>query len=171
MSVFNTISPNDWADSANEMSRYTYKNIIIYPKCWQNYPDRVKNLTWDKVKFDVNGLKNLPDDKKGIYSFFAEPQIANHSSVGYLLYIGETHDQTLRARCSSYLSEYKKKNKRVHICEMINRWPEHLWIHYSVINEESQIQQLEEDLIAAFLPPFNRKFPASISKIRKAALS
>lgn len=171
MSVFATISPKDWPDSTGDLSIYIYKTFILYPKCWSEYPDKVAKLKWLKVKFDAKGVKKLPDNKKGIYSFIAEPKVGKLHAVGYLLYVGETHEQTLRARCSSYLSEYKKKNKRVHIYEMLRRWPNHLWLHYAIIDDDSLIQELEEDLIAAFIPPFNRKFPAKVRQIRKAALS
>jgi hypothetical protein len=170
MSVFQTISPKDWSDSAGEISLYVYKTFILYPKFWTAYPDRVPTLNWKKVRFNAQGVRQLPDDKKGIYSFVAEPQIARHHAIGYLLYIGETHKQTLRTRCTSYLYEVNKKKQRVHIAEMLSRWPDHLWLHYAVIDDHAKIVSLEEDLLAAFHPPFNDDFPASVTEVRKKVL-
>jgi hypothetical protein len=147
------------------------KRFLLNPLQWSAYPNRLPGMTWQCVKFDRDGVKRLPNKNGGVYSFVAEPRIAGHSAVAYLLYIGETHDQSLRARCASYLAEPTKPKPRVHIKEMLLKWPDHLWLYYAVVRGKTLIPQLEEDLIAAFLPPFNREFPATIKDLVRAVFS
>jgi hypothetical protein len=49
-------------------------------------------------------------------------------------------------------------------------YPNHLWVYYAVV-KRNLIQKVEDDLLAAFLPPFNRKFPAVVKHMVKAVFS
>jgi excinuclease UvrABC nuclease subunit len=104
----------------------------------------------------------------GLYSFFAEPQIAGHRFVRYLLYIGEAHGQSLRKRVTSYLYESQKQKPRVHVSEMLARFPNHLWLYFAVVDDVSTITSIEDQLLEAFLPPFNVDFPATVRRLVKA---
>src|SRR6266404_728393 len=108
MSVFAMISPKDWRTSVRAVKDYEVKRLYLVPSQWSAYPNRLPSLTWQSVKFDATGVNTLPNKEGGVYSFVAEPRIAGHKSVGYLLYIGETHKQSLRARCTDYLAEINK---------------------------------------------------------------
>ena len=176
MSVFNFLSPKDadWGDRVGQFKRYRIDRFILNPEQWSSIPTSatISKLSWTRVRFDAAGVNSLPHDKAGVYTFFAEPEIANHSSVRYLLYVGETHGKStaLRARVRSYLTEKTSSNPRIHIVEMIDRYPNHLWIYYAIVSRQF-VQKIEDDLLAAYLPPFNRKFPAVIKNMVKAVLS
>lgn len=176
MSVFNIISPKDadWGDHVGRFKRFRIDRFILHPDQWASIPGSatLSKLTWNRVRFDTAGVNSLPDDKAGVYTIFAEPEIAKHSSVRYLLYVGETHGKStaLRSRVRSYLNEKTNSKPRVHIVEMIDRYPNHLWIYYAIVSRK-HVQKIEDDLLAAFLPPFNRKFPAIIKDMVKAVFS
>jgi hypothetical protein len=107
MSVFDFLSPNDanWGTGVAELKRHRIDRFVLYPARWTacSSSGALPILKWKRVRFDAAGVKTLPDDKQGIYSFFAEPEIADHQAVRYLLYVGETHAQGLRTRVRSYL--------------------------------------------------------------------
>jgi hypothetical protein len=169
VSVFAAISPDDWEiewdDVVGLLKHYNIKKFILCPEHWIGYKN--SRLKWKKVKFNSRGVKKLPDDKQGLYSFLVQPNVAGHPAISYLLYIGETTKQTLKGRCSDYLPEAKSKKARVPIRSMIRKWPDHLWLYFAVVDDVSQIKKLEEDLLKAYMPPFNQKFTAEVGKAGK----
>jgi hypothetical protein len=121
----------------------------------------------EKVRFNKAGISQLPDDKPGLYSFVVHPNVGGHEAIAFLLYIGEATKQTLQSRCSDYLPESKKKKARVPIRSMVLKWPDNLWIYFSPVDDVSTIKQLEEDLVKAYIPPFNQMFTAQVGKAGK----
>ena len=114
-SVFSAISPKDWDepawnDAVAVLKKYMISRFILCPPHWKDYSNIA--LTWQKVQFNKAGISQLPDDKPGLYSFVVHPNVGGHEAIAFLLYIGETTKQTLRARCSDYLPESKKKKAR-----------------------------------------------------------
>lgn len=142
-------------------------NIILYPKHWLSYSNTA-NLLWKKVKFSNSNTHEIPDDKAGIYSFVVDPCIAQHPSTNYLMYIGKVRDQSLRKRYKQYLRSEKDWKKRPHIAGMIRKWENHLYFYYAEVSDIQLINVLEDDLITAFLPPMNKRFPAEISLVMRA---
>lgn len=97
--VFQAISPDDWDsvdwhDAVGLLKDFNIKKFILCPNHWREYKNLA--LRWQKVKFDADGVKKLPNDKQGVYSFLVQPNIGGHAAISYLLYIGETTKQTLR---------------------------------------------------------------------------
>lgn len=139
--------------------------MVLSPSQWQlcKLPVRLK---WHKVKFQPKNVNRLPDDAKGIYTFVVKPGIANHPSCSYLMYVGKAEKQDLRVRFSQYFKEKKKGelSRRPHVTEMLLKWDEFLWFYYAEISDISKIRLIEEELLAAYLPPSNRTFP---SKVRR----
>jgi len=160
------MSPKDWELERNDavalLKHYHVKKFILCPTYWTDLP--TATLNWKRVRFNAKGLKKLPDDKTGLYSFFAEPDVGGHKAIRYLLYLGQTTKQTLRKRCSQYLPESKREHGRVPIHSMIRKWPNHLWLHYAVVNDATTIKAIEESLLRSLIPPFNQEFTASIGK-------
>jgi len=150
--------------SINTLRDYRLQRFILSPDHWQNYPNRI-DLTWHKIQFSPANLHLIPNDTKGIYSFVASASIAQHPDCSYLFYIGKTVSQTFKIRYKQYLNEENNDKPRYHILDMLKKWENHLWFCYAPIDDDALISQLEDDLIAAFLPPMNRTFPASISNI------
>jgi hypothetical protein len=168
--VFSAISPKDWDEPAWDdavaiLKKYRVEKYILCPQHWQGYSNI--RLTWKKVQFNKAGLEKLPQDKPGLYVFIVQPNIAGHKAINFLLYIGETTKQSLRDRCTSYLFEASKSKARVPIRSMIRKWPDHLWLYFAIVDDVSIIKQVEEDLIKAYIPPFNQRFTARVGKAGK----
>lgn len=171
--LFDKLSPKDaakWRRGVNDFRQYQIQRFILHPGLWNACPKTLPVLKWVRIKFSKATVKSLPNNKYGIYSFIAEPQVAGHNAVGYLLYIGKAQDQSLQDRITSYLYEANKAKPRFHIAEMLDHCPDHLWLHYAEVADQKSIKTIEEALLEAFLPPFNRDFPATISHVVKAVL-
>jgi hypothetical protein len=167
VSIFPAISPVDWDpaewdDTVALLRKYHVKKFILCPEHWDAYPN-IK-LDWKKVRFNQAEMKKKLPDKPGLYSFLLQPNVAGHNSIQFLLYIGETTKQTLKDRCRDYLPEAKKKNARVTIRSMVRKWPKHLWVYFAAIDDVTLIKQLEEDLLKAYIPPFNQRYTATVGK-------
>jgi hypothetical protein len=164
MNLNRMLAPDSKRKLIDLLRDYNLSRFVICPNLWEDYSAPTPPLEWKRVKFDQAGVKSLPNDKPGLYSFVVHPEIANHDAVSYLLYIGETTKQTIQKRCRDYLGEDKKKKPREHIRDMVKLWPNHLWIYYSEVADPKTILKLEEDLITAFTPPFNFKYTATLGK-------
>lgn len=159
--------------AAQDLASYHVKKFILSPNQWSAYNNPVP-LTWVGVKFDSSSAQSIPT-KNGVYSFVVEPGICGHPAARYLLYIGRARGKTttLRARYKQYLTEKVAAKGRPLIQSMLNLWADHLWFYYAPVTNKAPvtnnqlIDQLEEDLIAAYLPPRNMKLPAHISKVVK----
>jgi hypothetical protein len=171
--LFATISPKDptWSTKVAEFGQYRVDRFILHSELWVNCSIETTRLRWERVKFSSAGVKSLPARGSGIYSFVAEPEVAGHNAVGYLLYVGKAQGQSLRNRLTSYLCEPQKDKPRIHIVQMLRKWPNHLWLHYALVSNETTIGIIEDALLEAFLPPFNRRFPASIARFVDAEFS
>jgi excinuclease UvrABC nuclease subunit len=143
----------------------------LYPPLWDSFdiPFEIMNsLSWKEHKFlneagdDFSDeIKNLPNDKGGIYIFIIKSRVLPTVSE-YLAYIGRaqlTENHSLRIRCRKYLNEYLKDKERPKITRMIEFFKNHLFLRYAEINDNNLIIDLEAKLINSILPPFNDKIP------------
>ena len=74
-------------------------------------------------------------------------------------------------RISAYISEIGKdfKNtRRPHIWKMINRWDGHLKYYFTVTENVEEAEDLEDKMLTAFMPYFNRSYEAETSRNRRA---
>lgn len=119
-------------------------------------------LTWNEVKFlndDGSALHtdmgNIPNDTGGIYMFQVKSDILPHQ-VRYPLYIGRARyngsSYSLRSRCRSYISD-----DRLSIQKMIKYWGPHLYISYTTLGSNEEIEDIESWLIGTIIPTFNAK--------------
>jgi hypothetical protein len=155
MTAFDFLSPKDadWRAAVDQFKWYRVERFILHAHRWKDYQASGPKLKWKRVRFDKKGVKRLPDDKGGLYSFIAEPRIAGHTAVRYLLYVGQAQGQSLRKRVTSYLYESQKEKPRVHVSEMLEKFTDHLWLYFAEVNDASTITNIENQLLAAFLPP------------------
>jgi hypothetical protein len=114
------------------------------------------------VPFDKANQVHVPNDKGGVYTFVVKPDIANHPSCSYLLYVGKTQRQTLRKRFLQYFSERDRNKGRPLIQKMLTLWKDHIWFCFAPIDDRGIIHNVEEALIGAYVPPMNNEFPADI---------
>ena len=164
--------PLDLFKAQHETLSYD-QTFTLWATGWENYPVSV-SLNWKSVKFERENRTTIPETQ-GLYAFFIEPQVADFRNHGYLMYIGETgqdSDNNLRARFSEYFS-YKSNYKRPHIHWLLNRWEGYLYFYYVEIPHNTMnLNELETMLLDTFLPPYNLKdFSAEVSpRIKRGRL-
>ena len=156
----------DLVASANEAQNHQVP-FMLWPRQWAQYQNQFQ-FQWTRVCFaDANAVL-VPANAAGLYCFVAEPGLANHPACSYLLYVGMTDRQSLRARYYQYLHEPSKRKGRPHIQSMLYRWDGYLYFYYAEVANISLIAQLEHDLIQADIPPMNKTLPASIRQVMGA---
>ena len=151
------------------LAYYRVNRFILCPRQWEKY-SAITALNWQRVKFDKSNHQHpqVPNDKHGVYSFVLEPEIADHPSVKYLLYVGKADKLSFYTRFYNYLREKQQKKPRDHIVQMTTKWPKHLYFYWAEIANPADITAVEDSLLEAYLPPHNRTFPATIrSTIRR----
>ncbi len=160
--------PLDLIRSQDEASSYQ-QEFILWPTRWENYPAPIP-LNWKSVKFEEKNRTTIPE-KQGIYAFFVEPQVADFQTNAYLMYVGETGQDSqnnLRARFGQYFS-YKRNedSDRPHIHRLLNKWDGYLYFYYAEIPHNTMnLDELETMLLDTFLPPYNRRdFSAEVGQI------
>ena len=156
MAQYNLIDDEDDLTDAAAKDAITYKwAFLMWKTQWDNYPNPIP-LNWRCVKFEKDNRSHIPS-RKGIYAFFVEPRIANFPSHGYLMYIGQTgqdSNHNLRKRFGNYLSKSESKRRR-RIKYMLNKWKGYLYFYYAEIDpDQINLKQLEQILLDTFTPPF-----------------
>jgi hypothetical protein len=152
---------HDFQLQASELREFQ-RTFIISPIQWAGYVPVVVT-DWNLVHFEAGKVDDVPNGACGVYTFLVQPRIANHDHCSYLLYVGRTTEQDFRERFRQYLGEKaSKKPRRPHITDMLNRWDGYLWFCYAQIQNPNDTKQTEKRLQVAFIPPFNREFPADI---------
>jgi hypothetical protein len=142
------------------------ERVVLSPDLWDACKLSV-SLNWTVIKYDKSEKDKLPD-KAGVYTFVVKPGIVNHPECAYILYVGKTDRQTLKRRFLQYFSEEIKDSGRVHIRIMLDRWKGHLWYCFAPIDDVSVIDDVEDALRNAFVPPMNKEFKGIIGAARKA---
>ena len=146
-----------WQQLQNETWRFT-----LSPDLWKNL-DLPQPLYWIRTKFDQTEANDIPNDLIGVYAFVLEPNIA-HIGLAYLLYVGKT-TQHFRARFDKYKRDQRDQHtKRALVHIMLNAWPGRLAFYYAPIDDRSIVQEIEDQLIAAFKPPVCRSYPARVRR-------
>lgn len=130
---------------------------------WAKAPTRA--LTWQSVNFppDFITRRTLPTDS-GVYVFVAEPNLFSLTQTSTLLYVGKAKHINIRIR--AYISELKLrsgKTARPHIWRMINAWHGHLRYYYTTTVDVDAAEALEDEMLAALNPYFNKELPAELS--------
>lgn len=141
---------------------FKVQNMILFPRAWEAFVPPVQ-LQWEKIPFDPSRAKDVPNDKKGVYSFVVQPGIASHPACSYLLYVGMT-GRNFRVRYREYLINLRDgiESRRPHISGMLTKWNGFLWFCYAPIQDEAKIEETEDALLAAYLPPTNIEMPGKL---------
>ena len=147
-----------------KLTDYRMSRFVLSPDQWRGCTLPVV-LHWTVVPFTAANAAAIPDNCAGVYSFVAKPGIANHPECSYLLYVGKVESQNFRARYRQYLGEQAKgaQSRRPHVTDMLLKWDGFLSFCYAPIAAPDIIERVEDALLAAYLPPANKDFPASIS--------
>ena len=144
-----------WQQLQNQTWSFT-----LSPELWATL-DLPQPLRWIRTMFDQTKARDIPNDRVGVYAFILEPSIAC-IGVAYLLYVGKTTEH-FRARFYKYKrDQHDPHTNRPLVQIMLNAWPGRLAFYYAPIENRTIVQETENQLIAAFKPPVNRKYPARV---------
>lgn len=152
----------------NDLAIMKDYNVDMYfnPDSWSHNDFSIRK--WKIVNFPPNPRNSIPR-VSGVYAFVVEPNIFDFNAGRGLFYIGKA--TVLYERISSYISEIGKdfmKTKRPHIWKMINRWDGHLKYYFTITESVEEAEELEDKMLTAFMPYFNRQFEAETSQKRRA---
>jgi len=166
---FVTIKPSIQArrQITEDLQKFNVSRIVLSPNRWATFQSHI-DLDWTLIKFERDRMEDIPDDQYGLYSFIVEPGIANHPRCSYLLYIGKAERQSLRRRITQYFYEPNNLKGRPHVQDMIIDWPDHLFVCYTVVDKVAEIDNLEDSLLKAFVPPINQEFKGAFGEAVRA---
>ena len=155
-------------EQSDEFRAYEVRRLILYPPAWQTLALQVP-LQWTSIQLSKTAPNQISDTDHGVYTFVVQPGIASHPLCACLLYVGKASGKGgFRARYYSYVGEHGKDDSpRPLVNRMINKWYEHLWFCYAVVPTAS-VPNTEEELLKAYMPPYNTQFPAEISAAVRA---
>lgn len=150
--------------TAYNLSDFRLWRVVLAPAHWSRCTLGAE-LKWCGVKFEQGNIQSIPKNS-GVYTFVVKPGIANHPSCSYLLYVGKAEKQVLRARFKQYFKERQNGDysRRPHVTEMLRKWEGYLWFYYAKVPKRMTTKEVEDQLLAAYLPPSNRTFPCSVRR-------
>lgn len=153
-------SPADLVALQNEYQNHVWP-ICLWPAQWET-GDPALQLSWESVVLNSEHRSRVPD-ATGLYSLVVQPGIAGHSGCSYLMYLGQT--ENLHRRFGDYLtSERIKRPKVIRLLEMYQGY-----IHFFYSRVDKMIlDNMEDQLIDAFVPPCNSKFTGELRQARGA---
>ena len=141
--------------------------FVLSPRHWSAY-DGPRGLEWRGVKFSSANASHVPDDAGGIYTFVAKSEVAQHPHCAHLLYVGKTAStdtRDFRVRFREYLQRQASGDysRRPWLTWMLDGWRDHLWFYFAPVADAREVERVEDSLLAAWLPPFNKDFPGHVS--------
>ena len=141
--------------------------FMLWKERWIDFQSKAK-LHWNCHPFKTGERSNVPDTP-GIYAFIVQPLIAGNLPVAYLMYIGESG--RLRRRFNEHLESAKDGREKQLIHTYLRRYISFITFCYAklpacISKDERKI--IEDDLLAAFVPPGNEMLPAETKKIMRA---
>lgn len=135
--------------------------MTFYPVFWHNASSR--SLSWVVQDFPPLPRSSIPQ-ASGVYAFVVEPDLFSLAPANGLFYVGKATN--LYNRIGYYISQQGidfHRSSRPHVWRMLNRWAGSLKYYYVLTESVEEAETLEEEILAALVPPFNRAFPASVS--------
>lgn len=141
---------------------------FMWPEHWQKYKEP-SVLTWDSVPFEASQKSSLPD-QPGVYAFIIQAEMSAGLQPSYLVYIGQTTNQTLKERFGQYLREIGKGIGRPKLVAHLPLYEGHTHFHFAEIPNGSAVRpkDVESKLLSGFVPPFNSDFEGEVSEFRSA---
>lgn len=146
---------------------------ILSDDLWSRYDLNTFNLdftTWPSVKYLNNDgselnteVSNIPKGNGGLYLFYV-PCPVLPGIMEFPLYIGraqKTAGQNLRKRVKEYFQLYNSDDERPKIYKMLQLWGSQLRVAYHVLDENSDVIELEKRIINSTLLPMNDQIPDS----------
>lgn len=153
-------SPNDLLNKIDEMKKHT-QVFTLWPCMWQGYTD---SHGWRNEKLEESKVNQIPDSP-GIYTLILKPGIAGHPSCSYLMYVGKT--VSLRRRFRDYLGKERRKTGRPRIYYFLNKYGGYVCFYYTLV-VNTLLDNVEDGLMNAYMPPLNEKYKGEIHMVRRA---
>ena len=150
-------TPADLVAEQSEYGNHLWE-VCLWPAQWESF-DQQPQLTWQSVDLDNKSKPTVPI-APGVYSLLVQPGIANHGQCSYLMYVGRSTN--LRQRFADYLTT--EKSKRPKIVRLLHRCEGYIKFCYSKVSE-AMLEDVEEQLYTAFVPPCNSKFSGKLSSV------
>lgn len=139
------------------------REFILWPSKWEGF-DRTKVYGWQWHKLDASERPNIPDEP-GIYTLLIQPGIAGHPLCSYLMYVGQA--VSLRTRFADYLTRERRESGRPKIFRLLNKYSNYIWFCFTIVPEET-LDDVEDSLMNAYIPPCNDQLPIEIRPVRGA---
>lgn len=136
--------------------------FLLWPQRWKKLTLPL-DLQWQIFTFSEDQANNIPASP-GVYAFCVEPRIIPGLNPCYLIYIGET-TRTLRERFREYLREAEDLAGREKLYMALNLYKEYLYFFCAPLPDDVIPRDIETELLKAFIPPSNTKFPAEVKRI------
>ncbi len=152
---------NDLVRDVEQAKMHKY-GFLLWPTRWQKFNLSVA-LAWNSFPFDETYADKIPE-QPGVYAFCIEPRIMSGLSPCYLLYIGET-SRTLRARYKEYLGDAVDPESREKLYIALNLYKGYLHFFCAPLQTGISTRDIEAELLKAFFPPTNTRFPADVKRI------
>jgi hypothetical protein len=156
---------NAFVDAVSDAKAHEVR-LILWPCRWQQYQLDL-NLNWQVFEFNygsTNAIPSLP----GVYAFLIQPRLACNLDASYLMYIGKT-DRSLRQRYREYLQETMDPSGRPRIIDTLIRYSGYIYFSCAtIIDPDIALQQIEDELLRALIPPNNSELPAEVRRIVNA---
>ena len=164
----------DFANQADEEIGKFRIEMILSPEKLSFDAYSVQNLDWKSIKYGITEIDKIPSDKRGIYAFSisqASHVLPPHGHILYIGIAGRKSNRSLKARYRDYLNP-QVIVKRTRIAKMIGTWHEVLRFNFAPVEDtmtSDELEQLEEHLNTALLPPFSEgDLEADTKKKRRA---
>jgi len=138
----------------------------FYPAAWLSAQH--SSRTWYSQNFPPEPRSSIPTSP-GVYVFVVTPDIFNFEPSSGLFYIGKATN--LYSRIGAYISEIDKDfrdSQRPHIWRMLNLWGGHFKYYYTTTQNVAEAETLENEMLNAFRPPFNKQYDAETSPNERA---
>lgn len=125
------------------------------PRLWKELDNLGKNLSWKNVNLDLSKKHLLPGNYRGVYLIcaFSPSKTLDLIKAYTILYAGKvtSSNRGLRNRFIEHINHPNSILKEFLHCyyPKIDFW-------YAIINEQSQIDEMEAILIETFKPPCNK---------------
>ncbi len=151
MPVFDVIQEQD------ELKAHEH-HFYLWPRKWKKYLD---THNWEICRLNATERDRIPKGS-GVYSILIQPGIANHPACSYLMYVGKT--ESLRRRFMDYFNEKKRETGRPKIFRILNKYEDYVCFCYTIVSI-SDLSDVEDNLLIAYIPPNNDQYPAEIRRI------
>ena len=142
--------------------------MLFLPQAWADAPPI--SCTWLRNDFPPIPRNSIPK-MPGVYVFVVVTNLFDFPFANGLFYVGKA--KNLYERVGAYLGDENKRllnSKRPLVWRMLNLWSGHLNYFYTTTADVGAAEYLENQMINAFRPPFNRQYDATTSQTMRAFL-